>query len=282
MACNGCGETPAMTKEQVENLIQSKIDEGKIQGGLKSCGGEKLPAESQVILCSQLAEKVKDLITNGTVDVVTDVAVEEGKLVVTDGTGKKVKTDLPGLKNVEVKDGKLVTTPINGTPVETKLDFAEDLAFDSTENKLTWKEGGESKNAKLPYLKGVATEKALVVTLPDGTNAELPKEGHALTEDSFDETIEKGANKADKLGVRLASNKGLQRTIDGLAIKLGAGLMLNEAGEIVLSVDLAELKQKVDELEERINAIPKHHADVLLVDGTGDVDLSYTHKTEEM
>ena len=234
MACNGCGETPAMTKEQVENLIQSKIDEGKIQGGLKSCGGEKLPAESQVILCSQLTEKVKELITNGTVDVVTDVAVEEGKLVVTDGTGKKVKTDLPGLKNVEIKDGKLVTTPINGTPVETKLNFAEDLAFDSTENKLSWKEGGESKNAKLPYLKGVATEKALVVTLPDGTNAELPKAGHALTEDSFDDTIEKGANKADKFGVKLKNNGGLERTIDGIGVKLGDGVTVDENGAIQL------------------------------------------------
>lgn len=234
MACNGCGETPAMTKEQVENLIQSKIDEGKIQGGLKSCGGEKLPAESQVILCSQLAEKVKELIANGTVDVVTDVAVEEGKLVVTDGTGKKVKTDLPGLKNVEVKDGKLVTTPINGTPVETKLNFAEDLAFDSTKNELSWKEGGESKNAKLPYLKGVATEKALVVTLPDGTNAELPKAGHALTEDSFDDTIEKGANKADKFGVKLKNNGGLERTIDGIGVKLGDGVTVDENGAIQL------------------------------------------------
>lgn len=234
MACNGCGETPAMTKEQVENLIQSKIDEGKIQGGLKSCGGEKLPAESQVILCSQLAEKVKELITNGTVDVVTDVAVEEGKLVVTDGTGKKVKTDLPGLKNVEIKDGKLVTTPINGTPVETKLNFAEDLAFDSTKNELSWKEGGESKNAKLPYLKGVATEKALVVTLPDGTNAELPKAGHALTEDSFDDTIEKGANKADKFGVKLKNNGGLERTIDGIGVKLGDSVTVDENGAIQL------------------------------------------------
>lgn len=207
MACNGCGETPAMTKEQVENLIQSKIDEGKIQGGLKSCGGDKLSAESQVILCTQLAEKVKELITSGAVDVVTDVTVEEGKLVVTDGTGKQVKT---------------------------KLNFAEDLAFDSTENKLSWKEGGESKNAKLPYLKGVATEKALVVTLPDGTNAELPKAGHALTEDSFDDTIEKGANKADKFGVKLKDKGGLERTIDGIGVKLGDGVTVDENGAIQL------------------------------------------------
>lgn len=223
MACNGCGETPAMSKEQIENLIQAKIDEGKIQGGLKSCGGDKLSAESQVILCSQLAEKVKELITNGTVKVVTDVAIEEGKLVVTDGTGKQVKTDLP-------------------------------------------------------YLKGVNGEKEVVLTFPDGSNVSVPKTNNVITKDDFDETIEKG----DKFGVRLAPNKGLQRTIDGLAVKIGAGLTINENGEIVLTEDLAALKLKMDELEERINAIPKHHADVLLVDGTGDVDLSYTHRTEEM
>lgn len=227
MACNGCGGSPAMSKEQIENLIQAKIDEGKIQGGLKGCDGEKLPAESRVILCSQLAEKVKELISNGTVDVVTDVVIEEGKLVVTDGTGNKVKTDLP-------------------------------------------------------YLKGVNGEKEVVLTLPDGSTVSVPKTNNVITKDDFDNTIEKGANKADKLGVRLAPNKGLQRTLDGLAVKLGTGLMVNKEGEIVLTEDLATLKQKIDELEKHLSNIPKHHADVLLVDGTGDVDLSYTHKTEEM
>ena len=227
MACNGCGGSPAMSKEQIENLIQAKIDEGKIQGGLKGCDGEKLPAESRVILCSQLAEKVKELISNGTVDVVTAVVIEEGKLVVTDGTGNKVKTDLP-------------------------------------------------------YLKGVNGEKEVVLTLPDGSTVSVPKTNNVITKDDFDDTIEKGANKADKLGVRLAPNKGLQRTLDGLAVKVGAGLTINEAGEIVLEVDISALKQKLIDLEKSLDAIPKHHAGVLLVDGTGDVDLSYTHKTEEM
>lgn len=227
MACNGCGGSPAMSKEQIENLIQAKIDEGKIQGGLKGCDGEKLPAESSVILCSQLAEKVKELISNGTVDVVTDVAIEEGKLVVTDGTGKQAKIDLP-------------------------------------------------------YLKGVNGEKEVVLTFHDGSTVSVPKTNNVITKDDFDDTIEKGANKADKFGVRIASNKGLQRTIDGLAVKVGTGLTINEAGEIVLEVDISTLKQKLIDLEKRLAAIPKHHADVLLVDGTGDVDLSYTHQTEEM
>lgn len=235
MACNGCGESPAMTKEQVENLIQSKIDEGKIQGGLLSCGGEKLPAQSQVLLCSQLADKVKELIKAGTVDVVSDITIEDGKLVVTDGTGKQVKTDLSGLKSVEVRNGKLVVTPINGSVAETKLDFAENLALDPNANKLSWKEGGEDKAAILPYLKGVATDKALIATLPDGSTVELPKAGSTLTEDSFDDTIEKGANKTNKFGVKLKDKGGLERTLDGIEVKLGNGLRSNSEGALEIN-----------------------------------------------
>lgn len=137
-----------------------------------------------------------------------------------------------------------------------------------------------SENNKLPYLKGVATDRALVATLPDGSTAELPKVDQVLTKDSFDETIEKGANKADKFGVRLAPNKGLYRTIDGLAVKVGAGLTINKDGE--LEADLSAIKREIDELRNLIASLPKHHADVLLVDGTGDVDLSYTHASQEM
>lgn len=185
MACNGCGDMPTMTKEQVENLIQSKIDEGKIQGGLLSCDGEKLSANAKVLLCSMLADKVKELMKDGTIDVVTDVEVKDGELVVTDGTGEKAKT-------------------------------------------------------KLPYLQGVATDKALVVTLPDGKTVELPKADQALTADNFDDTIEEGANKPDKFGVKLKNKGGLERTIDGIAVKLGESVALDENGAIQLGEVFAE------------------------------------------
>lgn len=240
MACNGCGEATALTKEQVENLIQSKIDEGKIQGGLLSCDGEQVPAKAKVLLCSMLADKVKELIKDGTIDVVTDVAIEDNKLVVTDGAGKQVKADLPGLKSVVIQDGKLVVTSLNGDKNETELQFAEDLAFDATTNKLSWKDGGEKKEAVLPYLKGVATDKALVVTLPDGSTVEVPKAGNVSPEDSFDDTIEKDANNADKFGVKLKGKGGLERALDGIAVKLGDGVTVDENGAIVLSEVFAE------------------------------------------
>lgn len=56
-----------------------------------------------------------------------------------------------------------------------------------------------------------------------------------------------------------------------------------------LTDDLNEANGKITALETalaaltaRVDAIPVHHADVLLTDGTGDVDLSYTHATQEM
>lgn len=42
MACNGCGTSAGLTKEQVENLINKLIDEGKLQGGLTDCDGGRL------------------------------------------------------------------------------------------------------------------------------------------------------------------------------------------------------------------------------------------------
>lgn len=253
MACNGCGEAPAMTKEQVENLIQTKIDEGKIQGGLLSCGGEKLPAQSQVLLCSQLAEKVKELIKDGTVNVVTDVEIKNGKLVVTDGTGKKA---------------------------ETNLSFAEDLAFDATTNKLSWKEGGEKKEATLPYLKGVATEKALVVNLPDGSTVEVPKASSSLTEDSFDETIEKGANKPNKFGVKLKDKGGLERTLDGIAVKLGDGVTFDkdgaiQLGEVFVEKPLKGKGTKADPLTVLLNG-----RDFVVNPATGEISLKAGHSDE--
>lgn len=225
MACNGCGEAPAMTKEQVENLIQTKIDEGKIQGGLLSCGGEKLPAQSQVLLCSQLAGKVKELIKDGTIDVVTDVEIKDDKLVVTDGTGKEVRTSLP-------------------------------------------------------YLKGVATEKALVVTLPDGSTVEVPKASSALTEDSFDETIEKGANKPNKFGVKLKDKGGLERTVDGIAVKLGDGVTFDgngaiQLGEVFVEKPLKGKGTKADPLTVLLN-----ERDFVVNPATGELSLKVGHPTE--
>ena len=258
MACSAsCGSERELVDLSVEAAIDKGLAEGKLQGALKSCDGTDLPKGAKVVLCSGLVGLVNTAIEEGNIEVVKRVAVENGKLKVTDGSGTVVENDLA-------------------------MPYVRELDFDENNATLTWKEGDKVGSKKLPFTKAVAGEKEVVLTLPDGTTVSVPKVANVITKDDFDETIEKGANKADKFGVRIAPNKGLQRTIDGLAAKVGAGLTINADGEIVLTEDLAALKRKVDELEERINAIPKHHADVLLVDGTGDVDLSFTHRTEEM
>ena len=207
MACGGCNTSMGLTKDQVENLINKFLDEGKLQGGLKTCNGDDLPKGSKVLTCAVLADAVNDLLKEGKVDVITDVKVEDGKLVVVDGTGKVNK----------------LTTP-----------FVSDLAFNSEENKLTWVQDGKDKSATLPYVKAVEGATGVVLTLPNGNTVELPKADTALTEDSFDDTIEKGANKADKFGVKLKDKGGLERTLDGIGIKLGDGVKLDESGAIQL------------------------------------------------
>ena len=205
MACNGCGTSAGLTKEQVENLINKLIDEGKLQAGLKDCDGAELPKGTKLDLCSAFADMVKELIEKGTIDVVSDVKVEDGKIVVVDGTGKETKLATP---------------------------FVSDLAFDATTNKLTWSQDGKDKSATLPYVKAVAGDKGVVLTLPDGSTVEVPKAGSALTEDSFDHTITKGANVADKFGVKLKDKGGLKGGLDGIEVATGAGLTKDANGNV--------------------------------------------------
>lgn len=207
MACNGCGTSAGLTKEQVENLINKLIDEGKLQAGLKDCDGAELPKGTKLVLCSAFADMVKELIEKGTIDVVSDVKVEDGKIVVVDGTGKETKLATP---------------------------FVSDLAFDATTNKLTWSQDGKDKSATLPYVKAVAGDKGVVLTLPDGSTVEVPKSGSALTEDSFDHTITKGANVADKFGVKLKDKGGLKGGLDGIEVATGAGLTKDANGNVAI------------------------------------------------
>ena len=79
--------------------------------------------------------------------------------------------------------------------------------------------------------------------------------------------------------------KGVQNAIEELEKKQTAlekkveGLTesLNDANSKITALETA-----LAALTARVDAIPAHHADVLLTDGTGDVELSYTHTTSEM
>lgn len=99
MACGGCNSIVPVTKDQVENIIQKKIDEGKIQGGLKTCNGENLLAQSNVVQCSDFDGFLKESDFDNTVVKGANVAGKfgvktkpNGGLEATgDGVGVKVK-----------------------------------------------------------------------------------------------------------------------------------------------------------------------------------------------
>ena len=140
MACGGCNSVAPVTKDQVENLIQKAIDSGKVQGGLKTCAGEKLPAESKVLMCSELTDAVNAAIEKGDIKVIKDVVYKENKIVVTDGAGKDHEYELPYPKmavgNKEVvftqPDGTTVAVP-KSDAVLTEDDFDKTITKDANE-----------------------------------------------------------------------------------------------------------------------------------------------------
>ena len=141
MACGGCNSVAPVTKDQVENLIQKAIDSGKVQGGLKTCAGEKLPAESKVLMCSEVVDAVNEAIKKGDIKVIKDVVYKEHKIVVTDGEGKDHEYELPypemAIGNKEVvftqPDGTTVAVP-KSDAVLTEDDFDKTIVKGANED----------------------------------------------------------------------------------------------------------------------------------------------------
>lgn len=131
MACGGCNSVAPVTKDQVENLIQKAIDSGKVQGGLKTCAGEKLPAESKVLMCSEVVDAVNAAIKKGDIKVVKDVVYKEHKIVVTDGEGNDHEYVLP-YPEMAIGDKEVVFTKHDGTTVAVPKATSDAIDFDKT------------------------------------------------------------------------------------------------------------------------------------------------------
>lgn len=134
MACGGCNSVAPVTKDQVENLIQKAIDSGKVQGGLKTCAGEKLPAESKVLMCSELTDAVNAAIKKGDIKVIKDVVYKENKIVVTYGVGKDHEYALP-YPEMAIGDKEVVFTKPDGTTVAVPKATSDAIDFDKTITK---------------------------------------------------------------------------------------------------------------------------------------------------
>lgn len=116
MACRGCTEVTAMTKDQVANYINKLVKDGELQAGLTDCGGKRLRQDDEVLTC-------------GT-GLVKDVTVEDGKFVVTYTDGKSQKLDIPGVTDLTYKDG-VFTWKENGKAQSATLDFLSEVHADS-------------------------------------------------------------------------------------------------------------------------------------------------------
>ena len=192
MACGGCNSVAPVTKDQVENLIQKAIDSGKVQGGLKTCAGEKLPAESKVLMCSELTDAVNAAIKKGDIKVVKDVVYKEHKIVVTDGEGNDHEYSLP-YPEMAIGDKEVVFTQPDGKTVTVPKATSDAIDFDKTIVK------GANEAGKL------------------GVKA---KENGGL------EATEAG------VGVKIKENGGLEATGNGIGIKAGDGLKVGEDGSL--------------------------------------------------
>lgn len=105
-------------------------------------------------------------------------------------------------------------------------------------NELTDKVLALIQNGTIPTLKNIVAENGALFAV-DGTGTKT-KITDILNADSFDNTIEKNANKEGKFGVKLNDKGGLENTLDGLAIKTGDGLKKDNDGNLTLNVNTGD------------------------------------------
>lgn len=246
MTCSAsCGSQREMVELLINKAITDALKSGDLQAGLKDCDGGALGKDSKVVLCNALVDSVNEAIKNGEITVVKNVTIEDGKLKVTDGTGKEKEITLPGVKSVAFNDGKMIVTEFAGDKTETVL----------------------------PYPTMAIGNKEVVLTNPNGEHVSVPKADAVLTEDDFDKTITKDANEAGKLGVKVKPNGGLETTTDGVSIKLGDGVKTDANGALTIGEVFAEKPITGKGTKEEPLKVALNKRDFDVNEATGEVSL---------
>lgn len=161
------------------------------------------------------------------------------------------------------KDSKVVlcnalVSAVNEAIKNGEIDVVKDVTFENGKLKVT-KGDGKEKEIELPFVQMAIGDKEVVLTNPNGEHVAVPKAADVLTADDFDKTIVKGANEADKLGVKVKPKGGLEATEDGVGIKAGDGLKVGEdgslqVGEIFANKPILGKGTKADPLKLALNS----------------------------
>lgn len=161
------------------------------------------------------------------------------------------------------KDSKVVlcnalVSAVNEAIKNGEIDVVKDVTVENDKLKVT-NGDGKQKEIDLPFVKMAIGDKEVVLTNPNGEHVSVPKAADVLTSDDFDKTIVKGANEADKLGVKVKPKGGLEATEEGVGVKAGDGLKVGEdgslqVGEIFANKPILGKGTKADPLKIALNS----------------------------
>lgn len=71
MGCYDCNSPPVATLDNMRNYLNKLIEQGEILSDLRDCQGGKLPPGTKVALCENLEAKIKELVGDSVVNLVS-------------------------------------------------------------------------------------------------------------------------------------------------------------------------------------------------------------------
>ena len=122
------------------------------------------------------------------------------------------------------KDSKVVlcnalVAAVNEAIDNGEIDVVKDVTVENGNLKVT-KGDGKEKQITLPFAQMAIGDKEIVFTNPNGEHVSVPKANGGLSDGDFDKTIVKGANEANKFGVKAKADGGLETGADGVGVKV--------------------------------------------------------------
>lgn len=213
MGCTRCGTDARLIELMFNKLMYEALEDGTLQAGLVSCSDKKLEKNTGVVICTELRDKVCELIEGDEVCIATPTA-----LSATPNKEDPTYTDF----SLVMSDGSVLTTKVKRGLITEEDAVALIQEHDKSLNSVSYSK--TTRNLTFTVGSNVDGEspKVLTVNLAD------------LKQVSVGDGLAGNGTEGNPLTVKL-SNSLVTDSEGNIGVNTGSGLTTDSSGKVVIA-----------------------------------------------